>query len=225
MSYNIKELKNKHQGEDIWIILAGSSLDYIDASFFENKLTIGQNQTYRDFKCDYIIMKDCNEKPRFVNSLAELENIDIPVIYSEYYKGHHNQGKNRVKLENSYYFPHQRRTTHFPDELDNIGKDEIVVSKSTVTSAMHVAAYMGAKNIMLCGHDCGTIDGQKYYAGYIEPNWTSAGNWDGIDKWLSKLENESILVRNFLEQRYNVNIHSLNPFLNMNFESHKFRKS
>ena len=44
MNQGIVEFKNKHKGEDIWLILAGSSLDYVDPSFFEGKLTICQNQ-------------------------------------------------------------------------------------------------------------------------------------------------------------------------------------
>ena len=42
----MKELKNIYKNKDIWILLAGSSMDYIDTSFFEGKITIGQNQMY-----------------------------------------------------------------------------------------------------------------------------------------------------------------------------------
>ena len=37
MYKNISELKNKYKGEDIWIVLAGSSMNYVSDSFFENK--------------------------------------------------------------------------------------------------------------------------------------------------------------------------------------------
>ena len=37
---NLKELKNKYQGEDIWVILAGSSMDYVSDEFFKNKIVI-----------------------------------------------------------------------------------------------------------------------------------------------------------------------------------------
>lgn len=223
MSYKFTELRNIHKGEDIWILLAGSSMDYLDPSLFENKITIGQNQIYRHFPCNYVIMKDCNEKPRFPESLAELDKLNTPVLYSEYYKGHNKLGKNRVALENSFYFKHNPRREHLHIELENLLDGEIVVSRSTVTSAMHVAAYMGAKNIFLCGHDCGTIDGKKYFKDYMQNDWVSAANWNGIDTWLSKLENESKLIRDYLKEKYDCNIHSLNPFLNMNFESHTYK--
>ena len=47
MQKTIQELKDKHKGEDIWVIAAGSSMDYVDKSFFSNKIVIGQNQTFK----------------------------------------------------------------------------------------------------------------------------------------------------------------------------------
>ena len=49
----IKELKNMYSGEDIWVICAGSSMNYVSSDFFENKITIGINQVYRHFPCNY----------------------------------------------------------------------------------------------------------------------------------------------------------------------------
>jgi hypothetical protein len=31
---------------------------------------------------------------------------------------------------------------------------------------MHLAAYMGAKNIILIGHDCGTLNGEPNFKDY-----------------------------------------------------------
>ena len=38
---NVIDFKAIHEGEDIWIIAAGPSMNYVDNSFFENKVTIG----------------------------------------------------------------------------------------------------------------------------------------------------------------------------------------
>ena len=126
MNKSIKELKNKHLKEDIWIILAGSSMDYVSQEFFDNKIVIGVNQVYKHYKCDYIVMKDCMEVPRYTRSINQLQEKNIPLIYSEYYKG----------------------------------DDEIEV--------------------------------------------------------------ETLKVRNYVMEKYNCNIHSLNPFLNFSLEEHKF---
>ena len=34
------ELKDIHKGEDIWILNAGSSMNFVDNSFFDNKITM-----------------------------------------------------------------------------------------------------------------------------------------------------------------------------------------
>lgn len=222
---SIKELKNIHKEKDIWIITAGSTMDYVNPSFFENKITIGINHVYKHFSCNYVVMKDCLEEPRFPRSIKKLNDLKIPLIYSEYYKGYSYDKKNKVEHNDSYMFSHNPRTESIEKELSNLSKDKIIVSKSTVTSLMHIAAYMGAKNIILCGHDCGTLDNNLYYEGYTEDDWVSAANWNGANNWMGSLESQSQLIRNYLMENYNCNIYSLNPFLNLNLEGHKYIKS
>ena len=193
MNKNITDLKNKHKDEDIWIILAGSSMDYINTDFFNNKITIGQNQVYKHYPCNYVVMKDCMEEPRFPRSIEELDRLEKTLIYCEYYKGYSTNQKNVVK--------------------------------STVTSLMHIAAYMGAKNIILCGHDCGKLNGNLYYEGYMEKDWVSAENWSGINSWMGSLQKQTQLVRKYLMENYNCNIHSLNPFLNFGLEGNRYEAS
>ena len=169
-------------------------------------------------------MKDCMESPRFPRSVKKLDSLGIPLIFSEHYKGHRKKELNRPEHSDSYMFKHNPRSESLMEELPTLGEDELIVSKSSVTSLLHLAAYMGASNIMLCGHDCGTLDNNLYYTDYTEKDWKSAGNWRGIGTWISRLEVESQLVRAFLMKRYGVNIHSLNPFLNLSLEGHEFKK-
>ena len=232
MYKNINELKDKHKGKDIWVILAGSSMDYVSRDFFENKIVIGQNQVYKHYPCNYVLMKDCMEEPRFPRSIRKLDSMGIPLIFPEYYKGYHSkencpwdpQGgeKNVVEHKNAYMFKHNPRKNSYEEELNELKDDEIIVSKSTCTSLIHLAAYMGARNIMVCGHDCGTLDGNLYYDGYMESDWVGSENWSGIKNWMSHLQKESQLLRNYLYEKYGCNIHSLNPFLNLSLEGHEY---
>jgi len=225
MYKNISELKNKYKGEDIWIVLAGSSMNYVSDSFFENKIVLGANQVYKHYSCDYIIMKDCMETPRYTRSVQECKEKGIPLIFSEYFKGDDSKELNTPDYENSYFFKHNSKKTEFDYNLENLKEDEILSSKSTAASIIHIAAYMGAKNIILCGHDCGRLDGDMYYDGYMESDWISSENWPGIDSHTSKIEIETQKLRLYLMETYDCNIHSLNPFLNFGLEGHKFVKS
>ena len=222
MNKPLTELKNKYNNQDIWIVLAGSSMDYISQEFFENKIVLGVNQVYKHYKCDYIIMKDCMETPRYTRSIEQLQSKNIPLIYSEYYKGDDSKEKNIANHSNAYYFKHNSKRNSFDYGLENLLNDEIISSKSTVTSMMHIAAYMGARNIILCGHDCGRLDGNLYYEDYMEKDWQSSENWPGISTRINEIEIETLKVRNYLMKKYKCNIHSLNPFLNFGLEGHKF---
>ena len=222
MNKPLTELKNKYNNQDIWIVLAGSSMDYISQEFFENKIVLGVNQVYKHYKCDYVIMKDCMETPRYTRSIEQLQSKNIPLIFSEYYKGDDSKEKNNANHSNAYYFRHNSKRNSFEYGLENLSDDEIISSKSTVTSMMHIAAYMGAKNIILCGHDCGRLNGNLYYEGYMERDWQSSENWPGISNRINEIEVETLQVRNYLMEKYNCNIHSLNPFLNFGLEGHKF---
>ncbi len=104
-----------------------------------------------------------------------------------------------------------------------IGTDMIVVSYSTITSAMHVAAYLGARNIILVGHDCGYVDGKKNFDGYPEP---ILGRISGFyDRFLGSIEPQSIAVRERLRDVYGCCIYSLNPFLNFQLEGHSYESA
>ena len=56
----------------------------------------------------------------------------------------------------------------------------------------------------------------------MERDWQSSENWPGISIRINEIEVETLQVRNYLMEKYNCNIHSLNPFLNFGLEGHKF---
>ncbi|MGI6730429.1 MAG: hypothetical protein ACOX5F_00815 [Anaerovoracaceae bacterium] len=55
---NVYELAGKYRGADIWIVAAGPTMDYVDPTFFENKITIGVNQVFRRFRTDCLLRKE-----------------------------------------------------------------------------------------------------------------------------------------------------------------------
>ena len=68
MPKNLLELKNKHLGKDIWIISAGSSMDYVPKDFFNKKICITINDMVKHFDCSYVVIKDCH-KPKFLEAV------------------------------------------------------------------------------------------------------------------------------------------------------------
>jgi len=215
MKKSIRELKNIHKGEDIWLIASGPSMSFVEPSFFENKITLGVNEVYRKYPCDYLVRKEIFALDEIYRSIGNTK-----LIVSEYDCGGR-QKLNELRVDGTYWYFEHRPNEHAKVDLSVIGTDVIVVSYSTITSAMHMAAYLGAKNIILCGHDCTTLDGECNFAGYQK----EAFNRPLYESWLEVIEPVTIQVRNKLREVYDCNIYSLNPFVNLRLEGYELGDS
>jgi len=120
---------------------------------------------------------------------------------------------------------------------------QLLVSSSTFATAVHLAAYMGARRIYLVGHDCGTLDGETNFVDYhdeatLAMAWNKTGQ-NGTSRkeemtnayrtWLSggweriNIENDTIVLKALLRERYGVSVHSISPFINFGLEGHRYR--
>lgn len=205
---NIYTLTDCHRGADIWIVAAGPTMDYVSPEFFENKISIGVNQVSRKFKTTWLVRK---ESALF----DEARESGIPLIVSRYDCGSYPMGLNP---EGDYVFDHlDNGNTQVDLSVIEQKSDKIVVSYSTITSAIHIAAVMGAKNIILCGHDCSTLDGKARMEGYNEPVSLSD---QGYRQWLGEILPQTLAVREKIRTEYGCGTYSLNPFLGLAMEGH-----
>jgi hypothetical protein len=198
----ITELKDELRDQDVYVIAAGPSAGFIEPSFFDNKPCIGVNEVWRHFNVDYMVYKELNRG--YVPDAATL-------IVAKHKTGCLKFEENQIA--DGYIFEHaDNQLTEI--DLSVIGTDKIVVSFSTITSAVHIAAYMGAANVILVGHDCGKLDGRANMNGYPEPKY------ENYDNFLASIEPQTIAVREKLKEIYSCNIYSLNPFVNFGLEGH-----
>jgi hypothetical protein len=224
MIKTIESLKNIHLDEDIYVIASGASMDYVHPSFFDGKITIGINQVYKKYTCTYLIRKEVNLIKNSLDSGSK-------VIVSEFdsgnlYGGSQKLNTNKIKHPNLYYFEHPNNE-HKKINTDIITKDgnKLVVSFSTVTTAIHLAAYLGAFNIILCGHDAGVLDGKMHFEGYSDGlEVTPWKSWNQYRQWLRVIETQTVAVKNKLEEVYGINVLSMNPFVNFGLEGHKYER-
>ena len=163
----VNGLKDKHKGQDIWIVASGASMNYVDPSFFENKITIGLNSVGVKYKLNYAILKDLVK-----NGAKEILDSENPpfnseyVIASEWDKGGCGDGKNSdinknlifKKYPNKFYFFKHIRGGYGDTSVLNKNTDKFFISTSTISTSVHIAAFMGAKNIMICGKDEGRLN-------------------------------------------------------------------
>lgn len=218
---NLTELKDIHAGKDIYILGAGASLDHIDKSFFDGKICIGINRVGKFYECDYIMTKDS----RGFDSILKGTLGTPKILLSKYETGDPGRGLNSMEGD-VYIYDHFSKPRQMP-MVDEISKkvDKLVVSFSTITTGIHAAAYMGAKNIIICGHDCGALDGKTALKGYHEDLRPHHGSAEAYATWLGMIEDHTVSVKKKLQSEYGCNIMSLNPFINFNLEGHKYARS
>lgn len=223
---SIKPFRNIFKNETIYVIASGKSLDYVDNSFFDDKVTVGINQSYKKIVPDFVVRKDALQK-------YSKDKIDaIQIVSCGGCGGNNKSNKNYIeqnKLENTFYFNHDPNNCSKKEiVIDcNMDNDKLCVSWSTITSGIHFSAYLGAKNIVLCGHDCGMINNEVNFKGYQlnndYPHWKTKEkytNWVSCDT----IEQQSINLKRELKSKFGINVVSLNPFINFNLEGNVFSK-
>ena len=199
----MKRLENKYAGQDVYVVASGKSCDYIAPDFFEGRVAIGVNQVYKRFTgLDYIVKKDNCESLGIplVMPLLRFGNFDHPVNQADYLFDHHDNKHGAIDFN---VHPHN---------------DKLIVSHSTITSAIHLAAFMGAGAIFLVGHDCIAIEGESNFKGYHEGTpelWSNQGDYN---RWLSTIEPMTTQTKEYVMREYGCAVHSINPFVSFRME-------
>jgi hypothetical protein len=221
----ISELKDTCKGADIYIIGSGPSMDFFDPEFFRGRIVLGVNEVYCKFPVTYIVGKH-------IESIAAAAAHGIPAIMSKHHCGDTGYKLNESELD-FYMFEHACNG-NYELNYQNIGQgDKIFVSESTLSSAMHVAAYMGAANIILCGHDCGLLDNKQNFDGYMDfirpiaedAKYSEAQRVEFYNGFLARIESHTITLREKLKAAYGCRVYSLNPFVNIGLEGHVYQKT
>ena len=226
---SIRELKNRHQGETIWIVGSGASLNFVDRAFFNDKTTVLVNETYREWRVD----------PKRGTSYAfahhretAQEGIDrgLHVIAAEYNRCDRADGKNDL-CGQWYMYKHPQQPSTLVMDMTPFEQDDdeaLCVGSNTVTSAMDFAGrILGASALILCGVDSGTIDGRINYNDYnggvevaFEEQQTLGGT--GRPHVRAQLALLGTVTRALRARR--IGVHSLNPFLDLGLERHNFSR-
>lgn len=219
-----EDFKNKHQGKDIYVIGSGKSGDYIDPSFFDNKITVGVNQVYKRFKTTYLVRKEAR---CLVDVINNCDKSTIHFISKGNTGGPNDINLQTIKNKKLYEIAPICCFNHPPNtesRMAAVAEGKLVCSHSTITSAIHLAAYLGASNIILIGHDCGSIDGESNFKDYHTAKTRVQKSDNEYKIWLRLIENQTIQLKKILKKKYGCNVYSLNPFINFGLEGHKYTR-
>jgi hypothetical protein len=225
VSNTIDNLKDRHEGQTVYVLGSGSSLGFIEPSFFADKITItmplvctiyGINPTYvfnhhhepieigleTGATC-VVLERDCESRKLWEGPQPDNLRFFTPAYYWCLTEPH----GNCVDPHGHEFDPFK----HPPLE------GSLLYGSSSLHGAMHLAAYLGAKFIVLVGADCGSIDGNHRISDY------EMESSEQYTQWIWSIYNEHHrLVKNWLKENYDCNVYSLNPFINFNLEGHTF---
>lgn len=220
LTQTISSLKDIHKGEDVYVLGSGGTLNFVDKNFFSNKIAVCVNDVGEVYlpTTQYVVTKYHREAIKWSNTMP-----DTKVIVS------------RGNLGNAYYFALPANKNLYTFE-HNMNKDlstsvetdwpqeenSLYVSWSSITSAIHFAAFIGAKNIILVAHDCGILNDDPWVNGYVYQSQSDEDIAKAIER-NTQFENQTIHLKHKLQKLYSCNIYSLNPFINYNLEGIKYR--
>jgi hypothetical protein len=219
MRRNVTEFKDIHKGKDMWVICGGASMDYVQPSFFDGKITMAIGEAFRKYKnMTYYLRKDGRAYQGFDIFDDVIKNSpDSKIIFSDYHGCAYEWGKNEWTDEEApidyWYFEHEPTHGELPANWNEIeGKFAACISNAAI--ATHLCAYMGAKNIIIGGNDTVFFDGKDYFKEY--------GVYDCPTSHIHTLNwgyGQTLEVVKYFRAK-GINIIGLNPFVDLRLEGH-----
>lgn len=215
---DLSVLRGIHAGETAWVFGSGGTMNHLDPAFFSNKLTVSTNSGAVEFGVtpDFVFS-------HYHRTAAEALEYGCPVVTlaCDTLTRVPWQGAKPDRLvlipQDTYVGPSDNwnpATTHPPRP------DSLAYGSSSLHGAMHLAAWIGAKHLVMVGADCGKVDGDANLDGH--PGLGDVNGGPEQDRILSLYERDHRRMKDWLVANYGVTVYSLNPFINLNLEGHTF---
>ena len=201
-----------HKGETVWVLGSGASLQRIAPRLLAGQTVVATNfaGTTAGLEWFYSVAHHHSDADRIARLRPDL----LVLTPSVEQLPPEDRSPQRASEPNVVFVPttdqHYERfdpQAHWPTDVDRL-----VVGPTSLHMAMHLAAYMGAADIILVGADCGAFDHASRIAGYPDP--------DGhlhYGLWTRSLEAMAGKLRDL-----GVGVHSLNPWVTPRLEGHRY---
>ncbi|MCB9267669.1 MAG: hypothetical protein H6558_21810 [Lewinellaceae bacterium] len=205
----LRQLKDKHKGEDVYLLASGASLDYYPRDFFRERLSVGVNKVAQHFSSTYTVMHHHENIP-------ELIGLDTTLAVSRFMRCISAEGTMHIDLlrqgsrTHYQYESLEQGFTHIDYsayELDN----HLITGGSSMVSALHFCHYIGAGTIFVCGMDGRAVNGKMNFEGYHTQKEMQEAQVGHVDRTKAML----LQVCHFLKGK-GASILGVNPFIDLN---------
>ncbi|HSG62049.1 MAG TPA: hypothetical protein VLA24_11535 [Pseudomonadales bacterium] len=204
------DLRGSDNGTTVHVVGSGKTMDYIDPGYFADKYVIGVNYSAVALPLDFAwhvsnhhddAEKIATMKPGHVVITSEVEQ--VPAADST---GIPATSSNVLKVPTT-----DQRFAGF-DPVADWSESRLMLGPSSATLAMSLAWWLGADTIILCGIDCGAIDGNGRFDGYEVPDGQLV-----YGVWQKALDDMANAIR-----ARGVGVYSMNPWTTLALEGHRF---
>jgi len=203
----LADFVGKHEGQIAFVIGSGNSCTFFEPTFFDGALTVGVNDGWAQFlpSVTYMVTKYHENAERWVGS-ERVQGVIVSRGNTGQFDEVMGERDDLLVFDHSPNKVQEFTAEDFPDS-------GLVVSYSTITSAMHFAATLGASAIVMVGADCGWVDDKSNVGDYFS-SLTS--------DFAQHFDLQNRIVADEIRKRYNIPVMSLSPFVTPNMEGHKF---
>jgi hypothetical protein len=156
-------LDGAHAGEDVWVVGSDASLDWFPDGFWVGRTVVCVNEPH--VPCRYVVSKADSDGRVGPAWLAQkvVECPDVVFVVSRHPNGSRRIAPVELSGPNVVLFEHhENRVADFVADRDIPGeRGMLLVSWSTLGSAMHLAARMGARTVFMAGVSGGAFGGAE----------------------------------------------------------------
>jgi len=207
----LEDFRDVHCCKTVYVFGSGATLNYLAPSFFDDKICVATNFCGSVFGLGrYYVFSHYH-----ADAVLEARRDESIAVFTPH-REHGTDAEFLVEVSKVVTFP---TTTGRPGTSFNpSGKDwptldnSLVIGSSGIHGAMHLAAYLGAKFIVLVGADCGTLGGAERVEGYVQGEHP----WELYESHLRDMKQR-------LFEMYGCQVYSLNPFINYSLEGTAYR--
>jgi len=212
---SIKILKKSWPDSDIYVLGSGPSMNYLKPDFFYGKIKVGINRIWKFFPCSYVVIHHGDLGQEIIDA-------GLILVVSKHYCGYLGKPENKFMYNYTgayYQYNHKDQGLMKIDYSVLDSDDSLVTGGTTAIDAISFAYFLGAKNIILCGIDGGTINGEVNLHGYHDYN--KPGEFDYQVRTANRT---NLIVKEFADilRKRGIGVYSLNPFINFSLEGNKY---
>jgi len=200
----------------VWVLGSGATLNHVDPGFFTGKVVVATNFIAGEMGISGATLYTHTHYHGDIPVILE-KTPDTVVFAPEGDRGF--AGTPADPVDGVVYYPHEPTVFDFVPSWVPGG---LMVGSTSLHGSLHLAALMGASTVLLAGADCGFTDGQSNFGPHGVSGDLLTSDPEG---WLARWERHLRMVKASLVDAYGVRVMSLNPWVNLNLEGHRFSPS